>query len=178
MARPAWRLLIVAATTAGVIEPVAFQWRNHPNQTAYIQPLAGGPKHAFARYDLDYWGNCLLQGLSYVNVHEPGEQVYVSGSPMLVLQADLSRFPRLVLAEPTDPARHQLRDAGARHTGGTAGPGRAPNLEARISTRTARCSARYRLPTPDGQHRLPDREAQQGIDKARQRNYEAIPDWI
>lgn len=134
VARPAWRLLIVAATTAGVIEPVAFQCRNHPNQTAYIQPLAGGPKHAFARYDLDYWGNCLLQGLSYVNLHEPGDQVYVSGSPMLVLQADLSRFPRLVLAEPTDPRVTSFVTLARGTRAELLALAAAPNLEARIST--------------------------------------------
>ena len=102
-ARPLMRAAIAAAAAAGLIEPIAFQVRNHPNQTVYIQPLAGGPAGAYARYDLDYWGNCLLEGLSYVNAHGRGDRVVVSGWPMLVLEADVSRFPRLVLAERGDP---------------------------------------------------------------------------
>ncbi len=54
------RLLVAAALVAGLVEPLGFQWRNHPNQVAYVQPLAGGPAAAFGRYDLDYWGNCML----------------------------------------------------------------------------------------------------------------------
>ena len=38
------RLLIAAVLVAGVVEPLGFQWRNHPNQIAYVQPLAGGPQ--------------------------------------------------------------------------------------------------------------------------------------
>jgi hypothetical protein len=37
-------------------EPLVFQARNHPNQIVYFSPLMGGPKSAFARYDMDYWG--------------------------------------------------------------------------------------------------------------------------
>ena len=42
--------------------PLLFQWRNHPNQAVYFNALAGGPRGAFGRYELDYWGNSLLQG--------------------------------------------------------------------------------------------------------------------
>jgi hypothetical protein len=102
-ARPLLQAAIAAAAAAGLIEPLAFQVRNHPNQTVYIQPLAGGPAGAYARYDLDYWGNCLLEGLSYVNARDRGDRIVVSGWPLLVLEADVSRFPRLVLADRGDP---------------------------------------------------------------------------
>jgi hypothetical protein len=98
------RRIVVALLLLGALEPLVFQWRNHPNQTAYIQPLAGGPSAAYARYDLDYWGNCILQTLDRVNSMTPGEQVRVTGWPMIVLQADITRFPRLTLTDPNDRA--------------------------------------------------------------------------
>jgi hypothetical protein len=99
MARPA----AFAVLAVGLMEPALFQWRNHPNQTAYIQPLAGGPRAAYAQYDLDYWGNSMLEALSRLDRQVEGERVYISGWPLIVLQADLSRFPRMVLTEPEDP---------------------------------------------------------------------------
>ena len=99
MARPA----VLVAVSVGVAEPAMFQWRNHPNQAAYIQPLAGGPRAAYAKYDLDYWGNSMLQALSHLDRQGRRETVYVSGWPLIVLQADLSRFPHMVLTEPGDP---------------------------------------------------------------------------
>jgi hypothetical protein len=99
MARPA----AFVAFSIGVMEPALFQWRNHPNQAAYIQPLAGGPRAAYARYDLDYWGNSMLQALSHLDRQAGREPLYVSGWPLIVLQADLSRFPQMVLTEPQDP---------------------------------------------------------------------------
>jgi len=99
----AWRAVVVATLAVGVAEPLLFQWRNHPNQIAYIQPLAGGPRAAYARYDLDYWGNCVLQALGDVNSRSSADRIYVSGWPLIVIQADVSRFPRLALADPRDP---------------------------------------------------------------------------
>jgi hypothetical protein len=101
--RSAGRLAVAAALASGMAEPVIFQVRNHPNETAYIQPLAGGPRRAYARYDLDYWGNCMLPALADVNRLAPPGPVYVSGWPLIILQADIPRFSRLVLAAPDDP---------------------------------------------------------------------------
>ena len=69
-----------------------------------------------------------------MNVHEPGDQVYVSGSPMLVLQADVSRFPRLVLAEPTDRRVTSFVTLARGTRAELLALAAAPNLEARIST--------------------------------------------
>ena len=46
-------LVSAAAFAVGLAEPVVFQIRNHPNQTVYFSPLAGGPKGAFGRYDME-----------------------------------------------------------------------------------------------------------------------------
>ena len=46
---------------AGVASMLVFDVRFHPNQGVYFNALVGGPRGAFARYDMDYWGNCVLQ---------------------------------------------------------------------------------------------------------------------
>jgi hypothetical protein len=96
------RVAVIVIFVVGLVEPSAFQWRNHPNQAAYIQPLAGGPRAAFARYDLDYWGNCMLQALDRIENAATTGRVRVTGWPMIVLQADITRFPRLMLTGPND----------------------------------------------------------------------------
>ncbi len=103
-ARPGWTPAVCALFVLGLCEPVAFQFRNHPNQTAYIQPLAGGPRAAFARYDLDYWGNCILASMTDASEAAGARPLVVTGWPMIVMQADASRFPNLHLTGPDDPA--------------------------------------------------------------------------
>ena len=93
------RMLMAALLVIGVAEPLAFQWRNHPNQVVYIQPLAGGPAAAFSRYDLDYWGNCMLQSMERLARQHPQERVRVTGWPLLVLQMNRSRFPTLEVVD-------------------------------------------------------------------------------
>ena len=129
-----WRPGVALIATLGLLEPVAFQVRNHPSQTAYIQPLAGGPAYAFARYDLDYWGNCLLEGLATVDRNTPGDHVYVSGWPLLVLQADLTRFPRLVLVEPDDPRATRFVTLARGSRTELLALAAFPGIESRIST--------------------------------------------
>ena len=57
-----WRPGVALIATLGLLEPVAFQVRNHPNQTTYIQPLAGGPAYAFARYRSGLLGQLPARG--------------------------------------------------------------------------------------------------------------------
>jgi hypothetical protein len=100
--RPFAKRLVVAMLIVGLSEPVLFQWRNYPNQNAYIQPLEGGPRAAFARFDLDYWGNCMLAALAPIDREAKDERVFVTGWPLIVLEADVARFPRLQLVAPDD----------------------------------------------------------------------------
>ena len=62
-ARGRWQTLVVCLAVIGISEPLAFQVRDHPNQAVYFQPLSGGPSRAYARFELDYWGNCLYRAL-------------------------------------------------------------------------------------------------------------------
>jgi hypothetical protein len=97
-----------AVLVAGLVEPVGFQWRNHPNQIAYIQPLAGGTSAAFGRYDLDYWGNCMLQSMARLPRQE-GASLAITGWPLVVLQMDAGRFPGIAVVAEAEPLEPQLQ---------------------------------------------------------------------
>ncbi len=40
-------------------EPLGWMIQNHPNEYVYFNPLVGGLRGAYGRYETDYWGNCL-----------------------------------------------------------------------------------------------------------------------
>lgn len=106
---PRVRWLSAAALAAALLEPALFQAKNHPNQAAYVQPLAGGPRHAVARFDLDYWGNCLLGALKKVPT-TPGATTFVTGWPLIVLQANGPRVPGVTVVADDDPrAQYDVR---------------------------------------------------------------------
>jgi hypothetical protein len=75
-------LAAAGALAIGLAEPLLFQIRNHPNQTVYFSPIIGGPRGAFGKYDMDYWGNCVLQAM-----HWSAEQAERARMP-LVITAD------------------------------------------------------------------------------------------
>jgi hypothetical protein len=59
------RFAALAILALGLADPLRFQIANHPNQIAYFNPLVGGLPGAFGRYDVDYWGNSIKQGLDW-----------------------------------------------------------------------------------------------------------------
>jgi hypothetical protein len=59
------RFAALAILALGLADPLRFQLANHPNQIAYFNPLVGGLPGAFGRYDIDYWGNSIKQGLDW-----------------------------------------------------------------------------------------------------------------
>jgi hypothetical protein len=81
----------------GLLEPALFQWRNHPNQAVYFNALAGGPRGAFGRYELDYWGNSVLQAARWADrvARASGTRLVVSGAPHHVVRDDVRRFGSL-----------------------------------------------------------------------------------
>jgi 4-amino-4-deoxy-L-arabinose transferase-like glycosyltransferase len=103
------RTLAAAALALGLAEPAVFQWRNHPNQCVYFNPLAGGPRGAFARFDLDYWGNSVLQALEWADrvSRDSGVPLVVSGAPSHIVCDDAERF-RSLRCTRIERARHQL----------------------------------------------------------------------
>jgi hypothetical protein len=99
-----------AATLAiGLAEPVVFSARNHPNQIVYFSPLAGGPARAEGRFELDYWGNCLLQAQRHIaaQARAAGMPVVISGHRWRLMGANAGRLPQLAVSRP-EAARHHL----------------------------------------------------------------------
>ena len=107
--RPRLRLMAAAALGLGLLEPLLFQLRNHPNQIVYFNVFVGGPRGALGRYELDYWGNSLLQGAQWVDrvARQSGTRVVVSGRPHHVVRDDVQRFASLSFAR-EEEAAHQL----------------------------------------------------------------------
>ncbi len=104
-----WTRRIAAATLAlGLVEPAVFYVRNHPNEIVYFNPFVGGPRGAFGRYDLDYWGNCVLQEVRWVDrlARSSGVRLIVSGQPPHVVQFDSGRFSSLSYTGPEQGLHH------------------------------------------------------------------------
>lgn len=123
----------------GLVNVLAFDVRAHPNQSAYFNELVGGPRGAFARYDMDYWGNCVLEGVSWAAkaAQLSGVPIVVSGEPSHLIQLDSERFHQLSFVPPSRN-QHQIDIRLAR--------GSAEN----VSGLASRADALYRVQTPDG----------------------------
>jgi hypothetical protein len=106
------RAAVAALLALGLLEPLAFCLRNHPNEIVYFNGFVGGPRGAFGRYDLDYWGNCVLQEVQWADrlARRSGVPLVVSGQPPHVVQIDAGRYPSLGSAGPEE-GRHHLEIA-------------------------------------------------------------------
>ncbi len=107
--RPMWRIAAVAGLLVGLAEPIAFSLRNHPNQTVYFNPVLGGPRRAVGRFELDYWGNCLLQSQQRAAAMaiRAGIPVSVSGHRWRMMGLNAGRLPQLAVTRP-EQNRHHL----------------------------------------------------------------------
>jgi 4-amino-4-deoxy-L-arabinose transferase-like glycosyltransferase len=102
------RMLAAAALALGLAEPFVFLVRNHPNQLVYFSALVGGPRGAFGRYELDYWGGSLLPAVAWTDglARACGVRVVVSGRPHHLVRDDSQRFPELRFARDEEAAHH------------------------------------------------------------------------
>jgi hypothetical protein len=89
--------VVAGAMTLMLAEPVVFQIRNHPNQAVYFTPAIGGPRGAFGRYDLDYWGNCILEATEWAAAQagRAGIPLGVASNAWEVAAMDAGRFNEL-----------------------------------------------------------------------------------
>jgi len=143
----------VAAIVALVIlvaEPLVFQIRNHPNQNVYFTPFIGGPRGAFGRFDMDYWGNCVLEATRWSadQARLAGMPVGVTANAWEVLVMDMDRYPSLFFRQERHGGFHldiRLLKGSAREVLGTAGN---PDVLYRVTTAdgTPLCVV---LPGPD-----------------------------
>jgi hypothetical protein len=102
------RLVGVALFVAGCVEPVVFIWRNHPNEVVYFNALVGGPRGAAGRFDLDYWGNSLLQATEWTAAlaTRSGVPLCISGRPYSIVRGNAQRFGSLYSEWPFSRAHH------------------------------------------------------------------------
>jgi hypothetical protein len=114
--RPRWLTRIAAVTLAtGIVAIFVFLVRFHPNQGVYFNTLVGGPRGAFARYDMDYWGNCVLQAVEWgvEAARTSGVPVAMSGNPEHLVQLNSERYRELFFTRP-HRNQHYLHIALAR----------------------------------------------------------------
>ena len=123
---------------AGLVNVLVFDVRFHPNQTVYFNGLVGGPRGASARFDMDYWGNCVLEAVAWSaeTARLSGRTLTISGNPWHLVQLDAERFHEVSFAPPHRP--HHL---SVHLNRGSA--------EA-VSALANRQDALYRVQTPDG----------------------------
>lgn len=104
-----WHRAIGAGVLAiGLLEPIAFQARNHPNQVVYFNPLLGGPRNAIQRFDMDYWGNCLFQAMRHAAplAREARMPVAVSGRQWRQMLLSAPRVPQVIVTNNDRPGHH------------------------------------------------------------------------
>ncbi len=93
-----------AALAAGLASILVFNVQAFPNQVAYFNAIVGGPKGALARYDLDYWGNCILQATAWSAeaARLSGVPIAVSGNADQIVDLDSQRFHELYFIHPSE----------------------------------------------------------------------------
>jgi hypothetical protein len=107
--RPAWlRWGAGFGLAVGLASVLIFDLRSHPNQGVYFNGLVGGPRGAFKRYDMDYWGNCVLQAVDWSAelARSYGTALSISGNPWALVQLNADRFPELYFTYPHRNKHH------------------------------------------------------------------------
>jgi hypothetical protein len=102
------RAVAAVLLALGMVEPVLFQVRNHPNQVVYFNAFLGGPRSAFGRFDLDYWGNCYFAAMQRAaplarRAHVP---VAISGRQWRQMLLNAPRVREVVVTDPTRDVHH------------------------------------------------------------------------
>jgi hypothetical protein len=89
----------------GLVNIAAFHIRFHPNQTVYFNELVGGPRGAFGKFEMDYWGNCMLEAVAWSaeTARLSGRPIAISGNPWHLVQLNAERFPQLYFVPPHHP---------------------------------------------------------------------------
>lgn len=64
--------ILLAAT---LLEPVSWMVRFHPHEYIYFNPLVGGLKGAYGRYETDYWGNSLRMASEWLSRYHKEQNI-------------------------------------------------------------------------------------------------------
>ena len=92
----------------GLASLLVVQVRMHPNQGVYFNSLVGGPRGAFKRYEMDYWGNCILQAMDWSaqRARSFGTTVTIAGRPWALVQLNAQRFPEVDFSFQSENRHH------------------------------------------------------------------------
>jgi 4-amino-4-deoxy-L-arabinose transferase-like glycosyltransferase len=106
--RSSVRVVSIALLVVGCLEPLLFMARNHPNEVVYFNSLAGGPRGAMQRFELDYWGNSLLQAIEWTAgfARRSGVPLCISGDPYTIVRGNAERFKSVYAEYPSRHAHH------------------------------------------------------------------------
>jgi hypothetical protein len=87
---------------------LGFMLRNHPHEVAYFNALVGGPRGAFGRFDMDYWGCSLVTAMRWSAslARRSGVPLTVAGSPPGTVAVNASRETALSGARPRERRHH------------------------------------------------------------------------
>ena len=132
------RRLVMTGLAIGITAALVVMIRFHPNQVTYFNALVGGPQGAFKRYELDYWGNCMLQAVEW-GAHvarRSGTTITMAGHPNHLVRQNAERYPEVIYVD-DNQQRHQLYVRLIR------------GLRAEVRQMVAR-QALHQVTTPDG----------------------------
>ena len=103
------RAAMAALFALGCLEPIVFMVRNHPHDAVYFNAFVGGPRGAAGRFDMDYWGNSLLEATEWSAdlASRSGVSLTVAGQPFGIVRANAERFTS-IQAQPVEAGRHHL----------------------------------------------------------------------
>ena len=107
--RPPWLHRSAALGLAvGLASLLIFDVRSHPNQGVYFNALVGGPRGAFKRYEMDYWGNCVLQAVNWSAkmARARGTVITITGFPAHLVELNAARFRELEFSHPFHNTHH------------------------------------------------------------------------
>jgi 4-amino-4-deoxy-L-arabinose transferase-like glycosyltransferase len=100
IARRARRVIAVTVITALYLLLFLNVFEYHPDYTVYYNALVGGPRGAFERYSLDYWGNSYKRGMEWINRNVPPRS-----SVLVMVAPQIARFyarPDLIMLGPEE----------------------------------------------------------------------------
>lgn len=109
----AWRpwvpRLAGGVLAAGILNAAVYEVRSYPNEITYFNEIVGGPKGAFGRYEMDYWGNCLLEAVRWSAdlAQRTGRAITISGEPWAPILLNSERYHQLMFT-PSNAGQHQL----------------------------------------------------------------------
>jgi len=90
-------VVLAAGLVIALVEPLMFMVRNHPHEIVYFNAIAGGPRGALGRFELDYWAHSFAEAGRWCDrlARHGGLPLIVAGWPRGVTLSELPRHKAL-----------------------------------------------------------------------------------